>query len=262
MQKSWGDCIFHNGHLLSWYARHRQYTSHTWKFLKITFDQAKASRRTVCSHPGRWKIQGKRWTRHHTAGFENIHDIDIKVIFLVRGMFVHDAMGSKGSTAFIWNWGYPDSGILPLDDDVPDLSKLQTHNHRRWSGILLSDNILQLSAFLGGPSRFEFCEPISLLVCLIVKWFSVGLNFNLIYGLNWENCMAIFTTRSVVIWFSTGTLGIFATLVYVFTMRVVIHNILSMAIITTLSASILFCNFYYILLWTSPRSVVKIAIRI
>ena len=34
--------------------------------------------------------------------------------------------------------------------------------------------------------------------------------------------MAIFTTLSVVIWFSTGTLGIFATLVYVFTMRVVI----------------------------------------
>ena len=28
--------------------------------------------------------------------------------------------------------------------------------------------------------------------------------------------MAIFTTLSVVIWFSTGTLGIFATLVYVF----------------------------------------------
>ena len=32
--------------------------------------------------------------------------------------------------------------------------------------------------------------------------------------------MAIFTTLSVVIWFSIGTLGIFATLVYVFTMRV------------------------------------------
>ena len=35
-----------------------------------------------------------------------------------------------------------------------------------------------------------------------------------------ENFMAIFTTLSVVIWFSTDTLGIFATLVYVFTMRV------------------------------------------
>ena len=34
-----------------------------------------------------------------------------------------------------------------------------------------------------------------------------------------ENFMAIFTTFSVVIWFSTGTLGIFATLVYRFTMR-------------------------------------------
>ena len=45
--------------------------------------------------------------------------------------------------------------------------------------------------------------------------------------------MAIFTTLSVVIWFSTGTLGIFATRVYVFTMRVVIYDILSMAIIPT-----------------------------
>ena len=60
--------------------------------------------------------------------------------------------------------------------------------------------------------------------------------------------MAFFTTLSVVIWFSTGTLGIFATLVYVFTMRVAIYNILSMAIIPTLSISILFCNLCYILL--------------
>ena len=59
--------------------------------------------------------------------------------------------------------------------------------------------------------------------------------------------MAIFTTLSVVIWFSTGTLGIFATLVYVFTMRVVIYDILSMAIIPTLSTSKLFviCAIYY-----------------
>ena len=57
--------------------------------------------------------------------------------------------------------------------------------------------------------------------------------------------MAIFTTLNVVFWFSTGTLGIFTTLVYVFTMRVVIYDILSMAIITTLSTSILFCNLYY-----------------
>ena len=74
--------------------------------------------------------------------------------------------------------------------------------------------------------------------------------------------MVIFTTFSVVIWFSTGTLGIFATLVYVFTMRVVIYNILSVAIIPTLSTSILCCNLCYILLWISPRSVVKITIRI
>ena len=63
-----------------------------------------------------------------------------------------------------------------------------------------------------------------------------------------ENFMAIFTTRSVVIWLFTGTPGIFATLVYVFTMRVVIYDILSMVIITILSTSILFCNLYYILL--------------
>ena len=61
-----------------------------------------------------------------------------------------------------------------------------------------------------------------------------------------QNFMAIFTTLRVVFWFST--LGIFTTLVYIFTMRVVIYAILSMAIITTLSTSILFCNLYYILL--------------
>ena len=59
--------------------------------------------------------------------------------------------------------------------------------------------------------------------------------------------MAILTTLSVVNWFSTGTLGIFATLAYVFSMRVVIYDILSMVIITTLSTSILFCNLCYIL---------------
>ena len=76
--------------------------------------------------------------------------------------------------------------------------------------------------------------------------------------LHGEKFMAIFTTLTVIIWFSTGTLGIFATLVYVFTICVVIYDILSMAEITTLSTSILFCNLYYILLWISPRSVVKI----
>ena len=43
--------------------------------------------------------------------------------------------------------------------------------------------------------------------------------------------MAMFTTLSVVIWFSADTLGIFATLVYVFIIRVVIYEILSTAII-------------------------------
>ena len=65
--------------------------------------------------------------------------------------------------------------------------------------------------------------------------------------------MAIFTTLSMVIWFSTGTLGIFATLVYVFTMRMVIYDILSMAIIPKLSTSILFCNLCCVILWISPR---------
>ena len=74
--------------------------------------------------------------------------------------------------------------------------------------------------------------------------------------------MAIVTTLSVVIWFFTDTLGIFATLVYVFTMRVVMYDMLSIAIITALSTSILLCNLYYILLWIWTRSVVKIAIRI
>ena len=60
--------------------------------------------------------------------------------------------------------------------------------------------------------------------------------------------MAIFMTLSVLIWFSTCTLGIFATLDYVFTMRVVIYDILSMAIIPTLSTSIPFCDLCYILL--------------
>ena len=69
--------------------------------------------------------------------------------------------------------------------------------------------------------------------------------------------MAIFTTRSVVNCFSTGTMGFFATLVYVFTMRVVISNILSMAIIPTLSTSILLCYLCYILWWISPCGVVK-----
>ena len=57
--------------------------------------------------------------------------------------------------------------------------------------------------------------------------------------------MAIFTT--LVIWFSTGTLGIFPTLVYVFTMRVVIYDILSIATTPTQSTSIVFCNLCYIL---------------
>ena len=63
-----------------------------------------------------------------------------------------------------------------------------------------------------------------------------------------ENFMAIFTTRSVVVLFSASTLETFATLMYVFTMRVVIYDILSMAIIPILLTSILFCNLCYILL--------------
>ena len=63
-----------------------------------------------------------------------------------------------------------------------------------------------------------------------------------------ENFRAFFTTLGVVIWLSMGTLGIFATLVYVFTMRVVIYDIVSMAVIPKLSTFILFCNLCYILL--------------
>ena len=68
----------------------------------------------------------------------------------------------------------------------------------------------------------------------------------------------------MVIWFSTGTLGIFATFVYVFTIRVVIYDILSMAIISTLTTSILFCNLCYIyyyhhaVWWKSPWGYSKI----
>ena len=70
---------------------------------------------------------------------------------------------------------------------------------------------------------------------------------NVALFLHGENFMAIFATLRVVIWFSTGTLGIFATLVHVFTMRVAIYDILSMPISPTLSTFILFCNLSYIL---------------
>ena len=88
------------------------------------------------------------------------------------------------------------------------------------------------------PRNIEFFKNIS-------KIFKIRFCYSNIHG---ENLMAIFTILSMVIWFSTGTLGIFATLVYVFTMCVVIYDILSMAIIPTLSTSILFCNLCYILL--------------
>ena len=106
----------------------------------------------------------------------------------------------------------------------------------------------------------------------IIKTYCIGFPFAMLlrvcnfvasrYTAHGENFMAIFTTLSVVIWFFTGTLGIFATLVYVFTMGLVIYDILGMAIIPTLSTSILFWNLCYILLWILPRSVVKIVIRI
>ena len=70
--------------------------------------------------------------------------------------------------------------------------------------------------------------------------------------------MEFFTTLSVVNWFSTGTLGILATLVYVFTMRVVIYDILSMAKIPTLSTTILFYNLCHILLLFVPYGYSKL----
>ena len=75
-----------------------------------------------------------------------------------------------------------------------------------------------------------------------------------------ENFMTIFTTLSVVIWFSTGTLGIFATLVYVFTMRVYQyttywvwrkfpHYRLPYCFVIF---AIYYCEFYYAVWWKSP----------
>ena len=61
----------------------------------------------------------------------------------------------------------------------------------------------------------------------------VRFHFNYLHLYMERIFMAIFTAPSVVIWFSTGTVGTFATLVYVFTMRAVICDILSMAIIPT-----------------------------
>ena len=60
--------------------------------------------------------------------------------------------------------------------------------------------------------------------------------------------MAIFTTPRCGNLVLYGHSGDFCTLVYVLTMRVVIYDILSMVIITTLSTTILFCNLCYILL--------------
>ena len=60
--------------------------------------------------------------------------------------------------------------------------------------------------------------------------------------------MIIFTTLSVVIWFSTGTPGIFATLIYVFTMRVVIYDILITSYFTKL-----YDNYCYIIIENFPK---------
>ena len=71
-------------------------------------------------------------------------------------------------------------------------------------------------------------------------------SFNLNIRVHGENFMTIFYLwQFMVIWFSTSTMEIFASLVYVFTMRVVIYDILSMTIISTLSTSILFCVVLY-----------------
>ena len=58
--------------------------------------------------------------------------------------------------------------------------------------------------------------------------------------------MAIFTILNVVIWFSTSTLGIFATLVSVITMRMGIHDTLDITIIPTLWISTLFRYLRYV----------------
>ena len=57
-----------------------------------------------------------------------------------------------------------------------------------------------------------------------MKYIKISALMNGNFNIHGENFMAIFTTLSVVIWFSTGTLEIFATLVYVFTMRVYVYT--------------------------------------
>ena len=113
-------------------------------------------------------------------------------------------------------------------------------------------------------TEFPACTPLSLSLSLSLSLFISRQVFvcYLSAAIHGENFMAIFTTLCVVIWFSTSILGIFVTLFYVITTRMIICDILRMAIIPTLWSSILFCNLCYILLWISPRSVVKIAIRI
>ena len=63
-----------------------------------------------------------------------------------------------------------------------------------------------------------------------IKFYSLN-----VHVIHVKNLKAIFITLCVVIWFSTGTLGIFATLVTVFTVRVLIYDTLSIAINPTLS---------------------------
>ena len=121
--------------------------------------------------------------------------------------------------------------------------------------ILANNHTHKLSDTFIQNYMFDFARRLFL-------WITSASKLSLATVLHGENFMAIFNTLSVVIWFSTGTLRIFATLFYVFTMRVVIYDTLSMATIPTLSTSILFCDLCYILLWISPRSVIKIAIRI
>ena len=71
-----------------------------------------------------------------------------------------------------------------------------------------------------------------------------------------ENFMAIFPILivSVVIWITSGTLGIFATLVYVVTVPVGICDWLTIEIIPILWTSLLFCYLCYIELNTTTAA--------
>ena len=104
-------------------------------------------------------------------------------------------------------------------------------------GLTVDKILVEMSPILG-----DYCTS----RVTAVRWYKEFQCGN--FDLHGEKFIAIFTTLSMVICFSMGTLGISVTLVNVLSMRVVLYDILSMAIIPILATSILFCNLCYILL--------------